>query len=62
VPVFVAGFGMKYFLSATRGIRLDVRVHSSSHAIDTVVDARPSSVPGDPPNAFQFSHHAHLSS
>ena len=52
VPVFVAGFGMKYFLSATRGIRVDVRVHSSSHAIDTVVDARPSSVPGDPPNAF----------
>jgi hypothetical protein len=48
VPVFVAGFGGKYFLAANRGIRFDVRLLSSSHGIDTVVNATPSSVPGDP--------------
>ena len=48
VPVFVVGFGMKYFLKANRGVRVDVRVQSSASAIDTVVDARPSPVPGDP--------------
>jgi hypothetical protein len=47
VPVFMAGVGMKYFLSAGRGVRVDVRVQSSTHAIDTVVDASPSSVLGD---------------
>jgi hypothetical protein len=52
VPVFMAGFGMKYFLSASRGVRVDLRVQSSSQAIDTVVDATPSSVPGE---AFAFS-------
>jgi hypothetical protein len=52
VPVFMAGFGMKYFLSSSRGVRVDVRMHSSAAAIDTVVDARPSPVSGEPPFAL----------
>lgn len=52
VPVFIAGFGMKYFLSVKRGVRVDVRVQSSPHAIDTVVDARPSTLTGEPIFAF----------
>jgi hypothetical protein len=48
VPVGVLGGGVKYTLSQRQGLRLDVRVQLSPNSLDTLVDARPTSVTGTP--------------
>ena len=48
VAVGVVGGGLKYAISPRQGLRVDARVHFSPNAIDTLVDARPSLVPGTP--------------
>lgn len=52
-PVGLFGGGVKYALSARHGLRADVRVHVSRNSLDTLVNARPSSVTGTP--AFSIS-------
>lgn len=52
-PVGLFGGGVKYALSARHGVRADVRVHVSKNSLDTLVNARPSSVTGTP--AFSIS-------
>lgn len=47
-PVGLFGGGVKYALSARQGLRADVRVHISANSLDTLVNARPSSVTGTP--------------
>ena len=46
--VGLIGGGIKYALSARHGLRVDFRVHVSTHSIDTLVDASPSLVTGIP--------------
>ena len=52
-PVGLFGGGVKYALSARQGLRADLRVHVSANSLDTLVNARPSSVTGTP--AFSIS-------
>jgi hypothetical protein len=47
-PVGLLGGGVKYALSPRQGLRVDIRMHLSLNSIDTLVDARPSAVFGNP--------------
>ena len=48
VPVGFVGGGVKYAFGERQGLRVDVRVHLSPHALDTLVNARPEQVLGTP--------------
>jgi hypothetical protein len=50
------GGGVKYYVSPRHGLRVDARVYLGPNAIDTLVDAQPTSVPGTPPfSIFSFT-------
>lgn len=51
-PVGLFGGGVKYALSPRQGLRVDLRVHVSPNALDTLVDAQPSRILGTPPFAI----------